>query len=150
MFFCESIIFFFPADLLLIESLESSTGKLTSDRIFDEIKRMTKRDGKNYTEEDAIHEIVARASEDMFANSAAVREILDSMTAEEKQNFVGKVKEILTQFKQWINEFLGLYKSDSEEAEAFGEELTEKPVTLAIREVAEGKLTATVKDEYRN
>ena len=38
----------------------------------------------------------------------------------------------------------------SEEAEAFGEELTEKPVTLAIREVADGKLTATVKDEYRN
>ena len=38
----------------------------------------------------------------------------------------------------------------SDEAEAIGEELTEKPVTLAIREVAEGKLTATVKDEYRN
>ena len=38
----------------------------------------------------------------------------------------------------------------SEEAEAFGEELTDKPVTLAIREVAEGKLTATVKDEYRS
>ena len=38
----------------------------------------------------------------------------------------------------------------SEEAEAFGEELDEKPVTLAIREVAEGKLTAAVKDEYRN
>ena len=36
------------------------------------------------------------------------------------------------------------------EAEAFDEELTDKPVTLAIREVAEGKLTATVKDEYRN
>ena len=38
----------------------------------------------------------------------------------------------------------------SEEAETFGEELPEKPVTLAIREVAEGKLTATVKDEYKN
>ena len=36
------------------------------------------------------------------------------------------------------------------EAEAFGEELSDKPVTLAIREVAEGKLTATVKDEYRS
>ena len=36
------------------------------------------------------------------------------------------------------------------EAEEFNEELTDKPVTLAIREVAEGKLTATVKDEYRN
>ena len=36
----------------------------------------------------------------------------------------------------------------AEEAEEMGEELTEKPVTLAIREVAEGKLTATLKEEY--
>lgn len=36
----------------------------------------------------------------------------------------------------------------AEEAEEFGEELTEKPVTLAIREVAEGKLSATLKEEY--
>ena len=37
----------------------------------------------------------------------------------------------------------------STEAMAFQEELPEKPVTLAIREVAEGKLTATLKDEYK-
>ena len=37
----------------------------------------------------------------------------------------------------------------SEEAEALQEELTDKPVTLAIREVAEGKLSATLKDEYK-
>ncbi len=36
------------------------------------------------------------------------------------------------------------------EAEAYQEELTEKPVTLAIYEVAEGKLTASLKDEYMN
>ena len=36
------------------------------------------------------------------------------------------------------------------EAEAQQEELTEKPVTLAIREVADGKLTASGKDEYKN
>ena len=36
------------------------------------------------------------------------------------------------------------------EAEAFGEDLSDKPVTMAIREVAEGKLTATVKDAYKN
>lgn len=36
------------------------------------------------------------------------------------------------------------------EAEAFGEELPDKPVTIAIREVASGALSATVKDEYRN
>ena len=28
-------------------------------------------------------------------------------------------------------------------------ELTDKPVTLAIREVAEGKLTAELKDDYK-
>ena len=37
----------------------------------------------------------------------------------------------------------------SEEAEVLNEELTDKPVTLAIREVAEGQLTAGLKDEYR-
>ena len=36
------------------------------------------------------------------------------------------------------------------EAEALQENLPEKPVTLAIREVAEGKLTASLKDEYKN
>ena len=36
------------------------------------------------------------------------------------------------------------------EAEALQEELPEKPVTLAIQEVAEGKLTATLKDEYKH
>ena len=36
------------------------------------------------------------------------------------------------------------------EAETLQEELPEKPVTLAIREVAEGKLTASIKDEYKN
>ena len=34
------------------------------------------------------------------------------------------------------------------EAEAFQEELFEKPVTMAIKEVAEGKLSGAVKDEY--
>ena len=36
------------------------------------------------------------------------------------------------------------------EAATFQEELPEKPVTLAIQEVADGKLTATIKDEYKN
>ena len=34
------------------------------------------------------------------------------------------------------------------EAEQEGYALEQKPVTLAIREVAEGKLSASVKDEY--
>ena len=38
----------------------------------------------------------------------------------------------------------------AEEAEALGEELTEKPVTLAIREVADEKLDGKLKEEYMN
>ena len=34
------------------------------------------------------------------------------------------------------------------EAETLQEDLEDKPVTLAIREVAEGTLTASLKDEY--
>ncbi len=37
----------------------------------------------------------------------------------------------------------------ADEANELGEELPEKPVTMAIREVADGKLTATLKDEYQ-
>ena len=36
------------------------------------------------------------------------------------------------------------------EAGAVQEDLPEKPVTMAIQEVAAGELTATVKDEYKN
>lgn len=36
----------------------------------------------------------------------------------------------------------------AEEAERLQEDLAEKPVTLAIKEVADGKLTASLKEEY--
>ena len=36
------------------------------------------------------------------------------------------------------------------QAEENQETLTEKPVTLAIREVAEGKLSAELKEEYKH
>ena len=38
----------------------------------------------------------------------------------------------------------------AEVAEANNEDLEDKPVTMAIQEVADGKLAATLKDEYKN
>ena len=35
------------------------------------------------------------------------------------------------------------------EAEEYQEELPKKPVTIAIEEVADGKLSATLKEEYK-
>ncbi len=49
-----------------------------------------------------------------------------------------------------VNVVANRVRQIAEEAEATQEELTDKPVTLAIREVAEGKLTASLKDEYMN
>ena len=37
----------------------------------------------------------------------------------------------------------------AQEAEELQEELPKKPVTMAIEEVADGKLSATLKEEYR-
>ena len=34
------------------------------------------------------------------------------------------------------------------EAEAFQEDLPEKPVTMAIEEIADGELTASIKEKY--
>ena len=36
----------------------------------------------------------------------------------------------------------------AQEANEIGEDLPEKPVTMAIKEVAAGQLTASLKDEY--
>ena len=38
----------------------------------------------------------------------------------------------------------------AQEAEELQEELPEKPVTLAVREVAAGELTADLKEEYKH
>ena len=48
-----------------------------------------------------------------------------------------------------VNVVASRARTISDEAEALQEELDDKPVTMAIREVAEGKLTATLKDEYK-
>ncbi len=34
------------------------------------------------------------------------------------------------------------------ESQQFSEQLPEKPVTMAIKEIADGELTATIKDKY--
>lgn len=49
-----------------------------------------------------------------------------------------------------VNVIANRARQIAEEAEAFHEDLMDKPVTMAIREVAEGKLSANIKDEYKH
>ena len=47
-----------------------------------------------------------------------------------------------------VNQVAHRARQIAAEAEAFQEDLPEKPVTMAIEEVADGELSATVKEEY--
>ena len=70
---------------------------------------------------------------------------------EEKNMLYPPVADLLKDVKSrylLVNVVAQRARQIAEEAEKYQEELTEKPVTLAIREVAEGKLTATLKEEY--
>ena len=63
------------------------------------------------------------------------------------------MKDLLTQVPsryELVNVVAQRARAIATEAEEAQETLTEKPVTLAIREVADGKLSASLKDEYRN
>ena len=77
----------------------------------------------------ARSEIVARGCEDMLARSEVGREMFNSLTQKEQKTLVDKIKEIIQNLKDWVNEALGLYKdkATSEEArtlQEFDEELT--------------------------
>ena len=51
---------------------------------------------------------------------------------------------------QLVNLVASRARQIASEAAELEEELTDKPVTIAIREVADGKLSAGLKDEYMN
>ena len=93
-------------------------GKLTSaERISAEMERMKENHpDMNVTEEMAIDEIVARACEDMLSNSNTARKMLNQMSKKEQNSFIAKVKETFKNLMEWVNELLGKYKSNSQEA----------------------------------
>lgn len=68
------------------------------------------------SDEDARDEIIARASEDLFKMSEEGKKIFDSLSEAEKKTLVGKIKELIQNLVDWVNELLGLYESKSDEA----------------------------------
>jgi hypothetical protein len=80
----------------------------------------------------ARSEIVARACEDMLSRSKVGREMFNSLSKSEQKTLIDKIKDIIQNIKDWINNVLGLYESTSYEAQMlkrFDEEL-EKLSTL--------------------
>lgn len=77
-----------------------------------------RRKHPEYTDDQARDEIIARACEDLFAMSEEGRKIFDSLSENEQKTLTEKIKEIIKNLVDWVNELLGLYESKSEEAKA--------------------------------
>ena len=98
---------------------KAETGKdiTQADIIASEVKRLdTKHSGKKHTADDAVREIVARCCEDMLSMSEEGRKMFDTMSEAEQKTFKEKVMEIINNLKEWINEFLSSYGTQTEEA----------------------------------
>lgn len=104
---------------LTFKALEKSTGLTRSDLIATEVEKLKNR-GESHTDEDAVDEIVARACEDMLANSKEAKAILKELSPAEQKTFVEKIQDIIQKIVDWIDEFLSSYKhqANSEEAKA--------------------------------
>ena len=68
------------------------------------------------TDDGARDEIIARACEDLFSMSETGREIFNSLSAEEQNTLKARIKEIVNNILDWVNKLLGMYQSNSPEA----------------------------------
>jgi hypothetical protein len=107
---------------LAFRALEKSTGLTKSELIATEVEKL-KNKGESHTDEDAIDEIVARACEDMLANSKEAKAMLKELSPAEQKTLVEKIQDIIQKIIDWIDEFLSSYKNQatSEEAKALRE-----------------------------
>lgn len=98
---------------------KAETGKdiTQADIIALEVKRLdSKHSEKKHTADDAVREIVARCCEDMLSMSEEGRKMFDTMSEAEQKTFKEKVMEIINNLKEWINELLSSYGTQTEEA----------------------------------
>ena len=96
--------------------------KTSEDLIEEELTRLRKKHpDEEWTEEDAIDEIVARACEDMLRNSDAARKFIGKLKPAEQKKIIAKLKEIVKNLLEWVNNLLKEYTSNSYEAQLLGE-----------------------------
>ena len=96
--------------------------KTSEDLIEDELARLReKHPDEEWTEEDAIDEIVARACEDMLRNSDAARKLIGKLKPTEQKKFIAKLKETVKNLLEWVNNLLKEYASNSDEARLLSE-----------------------------
>lgn len=78
-----------------------------------------------HTNEDAIHEMVARACEEMLSGSKQAAQAFENLDAESKNTLWNHIKEVFNSIREFFEEMLGSYRSDSPEAKAIRRNMEE-------------------------
>lgn len=100
-----------------LDTLAVAKNQKQEDIIASEVERLNaKHPGKKHTADDAVREIVAKCCEDMLSMSEEGKKMFDTMSEAEQKTFKEKVMEIINNLKEWINEFLSSYGTQTEEA----------------------------------
>ena len=119
----------------VIKSLANNrgyTGGYTINQIVRaEINRMDRTekgaDGKpiKHTEADALHEIVARACEDMLSGDTKAVQAFETLDTQTKATLWDHIKGVLDNIREFFQQMLSSYKSDSAEAKAIRQNMDE-------------------------
>ena len=78
-----------------------------------------------HTQDDAIHELVARACEDMLSGDKKALDAFNSLDANTKQTLWDHVKQVFDNIREFFAQMLSSYKSDSAEAKAIRQNMEE-------------------------
>ena len=97
-------------------SLTRATGKTELELIAAEQERLKNKFGKEFSEDYARDEIIARSCEDMLSMSEEGKKLFNSLSEKEQKTLVDKIKDIIKNIKSWVNDLLGQYESNSLEA----------------------------------
>ena len=105
-----------------LDTLDLATKERIEEYVQDEIERLDekhpKEDGSKHTPEEAMDEIVARACEDMLANSKSINEFMSKLTESEQKTFKEKIQKMFKDILNWVNELLDQYKGEARSLEA--------------------------------
>lgn len=91
-------------------------GKSETQLINEEVIRLRKN-GIKADVEYARDEIIARACEDLLSMSETGKEMFNNLSESEQKSLVAKIKDIINDLVNWVNELVSHYQSKSKEAE---------------------------------
>ena len=111
------------------KNITEDSQKITEEDLINrEYLRLVARDKKNgkkidkkALEDEAREEIISRACEDILSMSTQGRKIFNSLSVKEQNTLSGKIKEIITNLLDWVDDLLHSYKSNSPEAKILRE-----------------------------